>query len=312
MVGYGHITYATAADDDIGVDLVAVARSGVRPDECGGGSRLRPTRWERAKTPGLRVYCDALARGYAALSTEPNVASRSAQLAEAALPGHAAPLVLSARAEFGRGELSAAFGHFERALSLSRASLDSPATLHAFASCAVETGHVASALTAYRALVPRADLFGEKREELASFVEAAVLVMSQGKDSLAEAIGYLTEARRKATLPGIGDTVLAALALALSRAGRSAEASSVVEEVSGLTWLEGERTARLNGKPSGLPTLPSSEIDAMIAIVAERSDRSLAIERWQSYLATDAGKSGPFAAHARAHRDALTQGRGGP
>jgi hypothetical protein len=50
----------------------------------------------------------------------------------------------------------------------------------------------------------------------------------------------------------------------------------------------------------------------MIAMLAERNDRELARDRWQSYLASDAGKSGAFAAHARKHLDALLRGRGAP
>lgn len=246
------------------------------------------------------------------MSAAPDVAARNAEIAEAALPGHAAPLVLSARAGVLRGEYAGAWASFERARALSPKSVDAPAALHDFSICALESGHPKEALSAYRALVSRADLLGNKGEELSIFVEAGVLVMSQGKDSLGEAIGYLTEARRRGALPGIGDTVLSALALALDRAGRTGEAGSIVADASGPSWLEAERAARLAKKRSSLPELPANELDAMIAIVAERSDRELARDRWQSYLASDAGKSGPFAEHARAHLDALVRRKGPP
>jgi tetratricopeptide (TPR) repeat protein len=241
----------------------------------------------------------------------PDVAARSAEAAEAALPGLPGPLVLLARAEVRRGAFADAWAHFERARALSPKSLEAPAALHDFATCALGSGHPTEALAAYRALVPRADLLGDRWEELSIFVEAAALATRESKDSLTEAIGYLTEARRRGTLPGIGDALLSALALALDRAGRSAEAVSVARDASP-SWLEGERAATVSGKRSLLSGLPPNEIDAMIAIVAERSDRALALERWQSYLASEAGKAGPFAAHARAHRDALVRGRSGP
>lgn len=300
------------AADEVSLDFVAVARSGVRPEECGGAARVRASRWERAKAPGLGRYCDALARGYAALSTSPDVAARNAEIAEAAFPGHAAPLVLSARVAVLGGAFADAWAKFERARGVSPKSTDPPAALHDFAICALESGHPKDALGAYRTLVPRADSLGNRREELSILVEAGVLVMSQGKDSLTEAIGYLMEARRHGTLPGVGDAVLSALALALDRAGRPGEAVAVAADASGPSWLEGERAARAGGKRSILPWLPGSEIDAMIATVAERSDRELARDRWQSYLASEAGKSGPFAAHARAHLDALLRGKGAP
>lgn len=300
------------AADEVGAELVTIAHSGVRPEECGGASRLRAGRWERAKTPGLGRYCDLLARGYSALSASPDRALRDAKEADGVLPGHAAPLLLSARAEGRSGALTEAWGHFERARALSPKSLEAPAALRDFAVAALATGHDAEARTAYRALVPRAALVGDRTVELSIFVEAAVLVMQEGNASLPEAIGYLTEARRRGTLPGIGDGVLAALALALDRAGRATEAVAVAADVPGPTWLEAGRSARASGKASSLPALPGSEIDAMIAIVAERSDQALALDRWQSYLASDAGKSGPFAAHARAHRDALGRRKGPP
>jgi tetratricopeptide (TPR) repeat protein len=238
----------------------------------------------------------------------PDVAARSAEAAEAALPGLPGPLVLLARAEVRRGAFADAWAHFERARALSPKSLEAPAALHDFATCALESGHPVAALAAYRALVPRAALLGDRWEELSIFVEAAALATRESKDSLAEAIGYLTEARRRGTLPGMGDALLSALALSLDRAGRSAEAASVARDASGPSWLEGERAAQVSGKRSFLPALPPNEIDAMIAIVAERSDRALSLERWQSYLASEGGKASPYAAHARAHRDALVRG----
>jgi hypothetical protein len=242
------------------------------------------------------------------LSTAPEVSAVNAEAADRALPGLQAPLVLGARARVRRGALMEAWALFERARALSPRGLDAPAALHDFAVSALGSGHPAEALAAYRALVPRADLLGDQWEELAIFVEAAALTESLSKDALAEAIGYLTEARRRSTLPGIGDAVLSALALALDRAGRSAEAASVARDASGPAWLESERVAQVSGKPSLLPVLPPNEIDAMIAILAEENDHELALDRWQSYLESPAGKSGPFAVHARVHQELFARG----
>src|SRR5262249_27680901 len=116
-------------------------------------------------------------------------------------------------------------------------------------------------------------------------------------------------ARRRTTQPGLSDLVRAALALALDRAGRANEAATLLAETSGAGFLEAERAALLAGKPTLIPVLPPGELDAIIAIAAEKTDRQLARERWQSFLQSPSGKSGPFSAHARAHRDG---GRGAP
>jgi hypothetical protein len=48
----------------------------------------------------------------------------------------------------------------------------------------------------------------------------------------------------------------------------------------------------------------------MIAILADRRDRGLALDRWSSYLASPGVSGGPFASHAEAHRAALQRGKG--
>lgn len=304
------------AAETLGADLVAAARAGGRPEECGGAYRTRAARWERARFPGLGPYCDALARGHAALRSSPKEALASAAAAEAALPGRAGAQVLAARAHVALGAFEDARGEFARARALSRRSATDPAALRDLALAELSTGHAEEALAAYRELVPRAELLGDPRVELAIFVEASVLAMSRGPEHLPLAIGYATEARRRGSLPGLGDAVLAALALALDRAGRTAEAAGVAAEASGPWWLESERdraAKRAWPPPAGdrpaLVALPRGEIDAMVAILAERRDRSLALDRWGSYLATPGVESGPYASHAAAHRAALARGK---
>jgi hypothetical protein len=297
------VTTPPAHAEDQGVDLVAVARAGARPKECGGGARARESRWERAKVPGLEGYCDALAKGYARLRAAPAEALALAGEAQRAMPARAAPLVLAARANVELGSFADGYAGFVRAVALSRASIESPGALHAFAIAAQRTGHVAEALDAYRALAPRAGLFDDAGESLCTFVEGAFLAMGQGPEHLTEAVGYLTEARRMPKLPEHEPYLLGALALAFDRQGRQSEAAGIASEAAGPWQLEKER-----GAPPKLgvcrPVLPAGELDAMIAMLAQVRDRDLALTRWQSYLDSDSGKSGPFAAHARARRDA--------
>lgn len=288
--------------EDGRVDLVALARAGARPKECGGASRTAGNRWERAKAPGLERYCDVLAKGYARLRTAPNDALALSGEALRLMPAEAAPEVLAARARVTLGAFADGFAAFERARALSPSGLESPGALHDFAIAAEKTGHVREALDAYRALAPRTGLYDDPREALRVLIEGATLAMTEGPDHLTEAVGYLTEARRMPKLPELGPYLIGALALALDRQGRRNEAAGIAAELAGPSQLESERGAdpKLTRHQ---PVLPAGELDAMIAILAERRDRDLAIERWQSYLDGPGGK-GPFAAHARARRDA--------
>jgi hypothetical protein len=298
-----------ARAETLGADLVAAARSGGRPEECGGAVRSRAGRWERARYPGLGPYCDALAKGHALLRTAPDQALIEAATAEYALPGRSGPLILAGRAQVALGAYEDARERFARARAISKRSVEAPAVLHDLAVAELYTGHEGDALAAFRELVPRAELLGDERAELVVLVEASVLAMSRGEATLPEAIGYASEARRRGPLPGLGDAVQAALALALDRSGRVAEAAGVAAESSGPWSLEADRDRAAKGPRPGVPTLPKPELDAMIAILAEKHDRDLALERWGSYLAAPEGAKGPFAAHAAAHRAALLHGR---
>jgi tetratricopeptide (TPR) repeat protein len=300
---------SAAAAETLGADLVAAARSGGRPEECGGAYRDRAGRWERARYPGLGRYCDLLASGHAALRSSPDKALAAAAAAEGALPGRAGALVLSARAHVALGAYEQARQEFARARDLSRFRVTDPAALRDLALAELATGHADEALAAYRELVPRAALLGDPRVELAIFVEASAVAMSRGPEHLPLAIGYATEARRRGLLPGLGDAVLAVLALALDRSGRTVEAAGVAAESSGPWWLEAERDKAAKGGKVALPALPPGELHAMIAILAEKRDRGLALDRWSSYLGSPGASHGPFASHAEAHRVALSRGK---
>ncbi|HEX4335949.1 MAG TPA: hypothetical protein VH062_08550 [Polyangiaceae bacterium] len=292
------------AAEDRAVDLVAVARAGARPKECGGATRARGNRWDRAKSPGLERYCDVLARGYGRLSTSPNDALALAMEASKLMPSLSAPLVLAARAQVALGAFPDAYALFGRATASGRAGLEAPGALHDLAVAAAKTGHAVEALDAYRALAPRAGLFDDPEEALRVFVEGAFVAMAAGPEHLTEAVGYLDEARRMPKVPELENYLLGALSLALDRQGRHNEATGIAAESAGPWQLESERSAGAKLlRPR--PVLPDGELDAMIAMLAERRDRDLALERWQAFLDSPAGKSGPFAAHARAQRDGL-------
>jgi hypothetical protein len=135
-------------------------------------------------------------------------------------------------------------------------------------------------------------------------------MMGVGSDGLNEAIGYLSEARRRGAPPGISPYVLGALALALDRQGHHDEARGVAGEAGGPWALLAEaalledapqkpaltKSAPVTGAQS--PYLPDGEIHAMIAVLAERSDPALAREKWQLFLG-GAGAKGPWAEHAK-------------
>src|SRR6185503_7469389 len=84
-----------------GASLAAAAAASGRPRECTGSRRSAskgPSVWEVARVPNLGRYCDLVARAQAELATSPEAARESAAEADRALPGHASPAVVMARA----------------------------------------------------------------------------------------------------------------------------------------------------------------------------------------------------------------------
>jgi hypothetical protein len=189
--------------------------------------------------------------------------------------------------------------------------VEAPGALHDFAVSALRTGHREEAVSSFRALAPRAGLLGDGLERQRVYVEAAAVVMTTGEPGLNEAVGYLSEARRKGNRPGFGEYVLGMLALALDRQGRSEEARGVVAEARG-AWslVRGAGTAPAAGAPRGVsPELPEGEEHAVIAMLAEKDAPDLARERWQSFLDSPSGK-GPWAEHGKKRLEALKARRG--
>jgi tetratricopeptide (TPR) repeat protein len=307
------VVTAPAARAPEGGELIAFAAASPRPAECAGSVKSTAlvgserTLWDRARRPRLSAYCDALARGYSTLARTPADALAAAQRADKALPGRAAARVLQARAEVALGRHAAAWSHFAEARKISRRSIESPGALHDYAIAALKTDHRDEAVRAYRALAPRAGLLGDGLERQRVYLEAAAAVMTLGEAGLNEAIGYLSEARRKGSRPGFGDYILAGLALALDRSGRGEEARGVAAEAGGashLALVTAEPSAASALAPRMTPVLPAGEVHALVAILAERDEPELARERWQAFL-DGGGTKGVWADHARRRLEAL-------
>jgi tetratricopeptide (TPR) repeat protein len=320
-----------------GPGLSAAASASGRPPECSSGSKRAlakgPSVWELARVPTLQHYCDLMARAHAELPTMPESARKAAEEADQALPGHAAPAVVLARAALALGHVDDAARAFERARAVDARSVEEPATMHDLARVLLKTGKRDEALGVYRALVPRVDLLGTTDRRVSVLLEAAHASMAaEGaggapptlselarapappagtaatptgsaplRPRLDEAIAYLREARQRPPTQLAGD-VLLSLALALDRAGSREEANA--------TLTEAERAgARLrSGQLAYLAT--AEDRAALDALAVESSDRVAAQKGWEAYLAGPGGK-GPWAPAARARLEALKKG-GGP
>ena len=305
--------------------LSAAAAASGRPPECSSGSKRAlakgPSVWELARMPTLQRYCDLMARAHAELPTMPEAARLAATEADQALPGHAAPAVVLARAFLATGSVADAAREFERARAVDPRSVEEPSTMHDLARVLVKTGRRDEALGVYRALVPRVDLLGTTDRRVSVLLEAAHLSMAaegaggapptaaelanpkakpRSGPHLDEAIAYLREARQRPPTQLAGD-VLLSLALALDRAGSRDEA--------GATLTEAERAgARLRSGPVDYLIVPEDRA-ALDALAAESGDRVAAQKAWEGYLAGAGGK-GPWAAAARGRLDALKKGGG--
>ena len=312
-----------------GFDLAAVATASARPPVCGAIGPIRSvdraTVWDRAKTPQLARYCQALARGYAALRRAPEQALREADEADRVWPDRARPRALRGRALMRLGRVDEAWAALEAARKLQERSLEPPVTLRAYAAAAALTGHYQEAVRAYRALVPQAGLLPGHAARQQMYVEAAAWVMSEGPEALDETVGYLSEARRQGVPLGYRSYVLGTLALALDRQGRVEQAQGVAAEASG-PWSLARALSPRDGEDaddshppmrpaSGVagrkeaPSLPVGEEHAVVAILAERSDPELAVEHWRRYLAAVGEASAPWRAHAQRKLATLTNPR---
>lgn len=313
------------AGTSLGAGLGAAAAASGRPPECMSGARRAlargPSVWEAARQPSLARYCDLMARAQTELSSQPEAAKAAALEAEQALPGHAAPQIVLARAELALGSLPAASQAFDKARGIAPRSVEDPGTMHDLARVLARTGKRDEALAVYRALVPRVDLLGTPDRRVSVLIEAAHVSMAAeaagtatspadvGKKSavgrLDEAASYLREARSRPATALAGD-VLLSLALVLDRAGdrEQADAALVEAQRSGFT----ERF-RIGAERSSAPDYRAAPEDALAlaALAAENRDRLEAQKAWEAFLAGPGGK-GAWAGAARARLDAVKKG----
>ncbi len=252
------------------------------------------------------AHCRALARGYAELRRSPSRALIAAKEANRALPGQVAPMVLSGRALSALGKYQQAHSRFATALSRDRRSLEEPAALLAFGQSAQRAGKSKDAIDAYRALVPRIALLERPWQRQRAAIEAGFMAMDAGQ--LAQAIGVLTEARRRENVPGLSNVVSAALALALDRHGSSEEARGVAQEVGGAASLHSLASAKAGKQPRFAPTLAPGQLWACVALLEELEDRQGAREAWRKFLKSPAGK-GRYRKHAQSRLAKLATGK---
>jgi hypothetical protein len=151
-----------------------------------------------------------------------------------------------------------------------------------------------------------------------ALVEASVITMGVGPQALDEAIGYLNEARRRSSHPGLEPLVLGALALALDRQGHAQQARGLLEETTlPEQLLPSESEKDKTAQPAkgflrdNVPLVPTGERDALAAILLERLSPEEARDRWKAFLAGPGGR-GPWAEHARKKLSSLETTRGKP
>lgn len=262
-----------------------------------------------------------MARAHAELSSDPEQARKDAAEADKALPGHAAPAVIEARAALSLGSLESAAKAFEKARGIDPRSVEDPATMHDLARVLAKTGKTREALSVYQALVPRVDLLGSPDTRVLVLLSAAYVSMAQeaadrsagkargeekaGADEtkrapLEEAIAYLREARQRPPTQLSGDVVLS-LALMLDRSGDKAQADAALTDAERMG-------ARLRAGTLDYLADPNDR-DALSALSLEQSDRAGAGKQWESFLSGPAG-AGPWAAAARARLAELRKAGG--
>lgn len=281
----------------------------LRPSECasveGGKSAVV---WQRVKAPELRRYCDRIASGLAKLASDPGMPEEALVIgaeAEKILPGRPSAMVLEGRALLRLDRAPEAYAALREAKQRNERSLDEPNALLAWARASARTGHTDEAREAYLALLPSADALAPA-ERSSAYVEAGMLLLAKGPEQLSEAIVTLRQARRDS----YGDAQLvavAALALALDRAGDKAGAHSVLVErpLPGLDEaIDRARQKRVLG-----PQTTEPEAWALVAVAAEAQHAKNARDAWHKYV--EAVPSGPWTAHAKEHEAALARGGGG-
>jgi hypothetical protein len=301
---------SVAAD---GQRLETAAQASPGATACGVPQGATSAWWDQTTNPRRRVLCRTLARGYAALRTEPARALLAAR-GSSDLASTAEAALLEARALVALANWAEAWRAFARARPHEIAA---PEALHDYAVAAAMTGHAVERDRAYRLLVSRANLLDNGVRRQRAYLEAALWTMQSGPGALNDAVAYLNEARRVSAAPGLEHHVTAALALALDRQGHAAESQALLAD--GISVSVIERTfegpsvrssvAAKRAFDRAAPVLPPLERYALTAIALERQDRLAASEQWDELLSRSETMNEAWVQHARTKRDTLSARR---
>ena len=290
---------------DASSTLIAAATSSPRPPECASAAAAQePEFWARARSADRAPYCVALARAHTRLGRLPAEALTLAERAQDLGCPRRGHELLRARALVRLGRGSEAWTLLGPLLGKpgEPALIEDPVALRDIAAAAVAAGDDGAAHDLFRVIAARANLLPDARLRAVVFLETGVLAMARGQGSLPEAELYFDEARR-AQVPGLRDLIQAFTALALDRAGHGEQARAAARETGGPWELE-RRAESLRDL-----VLPSGELSAAIAILAEGRDQKLADSRWRAYLADARAARGPWAEHAQRKLSAPARGR---
>ncbi len=281
--------------------------SSSRPPECSkADGSLGTNVWDRAKAPEIRVYCDLLASATSRLVGAGPLSADVLALAEEAtraMPGRAAPWVLRGRALSRMGRHPEALTALEEARKLDERALDEPNALLAWARANARAGRSQVAEAAYRALLPRASQLASA-DRGPAYLEAGLLLVGRGKESMDDALAILRQARREAQ-DSVQAASVVALALALDRDGEHEQARALIADraAGDVRRLEAALThVRVREALAGSPD-PAEEF-ALRGMLLEDVAPGRAAEAYRGYL--EKSKSRRWEAHARARAEALS------
>jgi hypothetical protein len=293
--------------------LSTFAAASARPAICRPASFSEQSQlWGRTRGGRVDRFCGLLAKGYARLEHAPSVALALSAEAAALLPTELEPHILGGRARVRSSDWQGAFTELSGRVTAKGRPLGDVAALRELGLAAAMSGHLAEAAAAYRAVVPRVAFTRDAVLARITILEAAAVLMASGREGLQDATLYLADARRQPAVPGLDDLLVAMLALALDRAGKSEQAEVLVRELDGVWALERFESARDRERlarqslPSDehpkaapltfserTPVLMDGELHAVIGSVAASRDPRLARVHLAAYLET-AGPNAPF------------------
>jgi tetratricopeptide (TPR) repeat protein len=271
------------------------AWSSGRPPECADAGGRTANVWEQAKSPELRRYCDLLASALSKLAGTTIMAETAleeARIANAVLPGHAAPRILEGRALASLAKLGEALAALADAKAIDAHALDDAGSLLAWARVLARTGHPDKAWSAYRTLLPGA-LALSSADRASAAIEAGLVAMALGPNGIDDAVAALRDGVRLAQDDAEAVAVLG-LVLALDRRGDLDEARALLAD-----RVHGDpRSALATGRAKELLAVAQTERPALAAIALEVADVAGARVAWQEYLS--AAPDGPWEGGVRA------------